>query len=144
LEAWRRGVVLEDSTRTRPAQVRVERLQGKGAWLRVVMHEGHKRQIREIARQLGLPVVKLIRVRIASLHLGSLQPGEWRALTPLEVRALKSGEAPTKKPAPRPAGKKPTRRPVSKKPVRRENKPPWQKGPRNPRGKPAGRGKPRR
>lgn len=89
LEGWRKGVVLPDGTRTRPAEVRVDNSQGEGAWLRVIMHEGHKRQIREVARTLGLPVVKLIRVRIASLHLGNLKPGEWRHLSAEEVRALK-------------------------------------------------------
>ncbi len=89
LEAWRRGVVLEDGRRTRTADVRVESLHGDGAWLRVIMHEGHKRQIREIAGTLGLPVVKLLRVRIASLQVGTLKPGEWRHLSADEVKALK-------------------------------------------------------
>jgi len=94
LATWRRGVVLPDGARSRPADVRIEKLQGKGTWLRVVMHEGRKRQIREIAGLLGLPVVKLIRVRIASLHLGGLKSGEWRNLDAKEVQALK-GRAPT-------------------------------------------------
>ncbi|HRN50413.1 MAG TPA: pseudouridine synthase [Anaerolineales bacterium] len=101
LATWRRGVVLEDGTRTRPAEVRIEHNYGKGAWLRVIMHEGHKRQIREIAGQLGLPVVKLIRVRIGNLYLGSLKTGEWRALNENEVRDLMAGEKPdTRKPRP--------------------------------------------
>lgn len=94
LATWRRGVVLPDGARSRPADVRIEKLQGKGTWLRVVMHEGRKRQIREIAGLLGLPVVKLVRVRIASLHLGSLKSGEWRNLDAKEVQALK-GTTPT-------------------------------------------------
>ena len=53
LEAWRRGVVLEDGYKTAPADVRFESAQGKGAWVRVVMGEGRKRQIREICKQLG-------------------------------------------------------------------------------------------
>ena len=39
-EAWRHGVVLEDGYRTAPAQVRLEGLSGKGAWLRVILREG--------------------------------------------------------------------------------------------------------
>lgn len=92
LATWRRGVVLEDGTRTRPADVRIQSVKGKGAWLRIVMHEGHKRQIREIAQTLGLPVVKLIRVRIASLDLGNLNPGQWRHLSAEEVKLLKLGK----------------------------------------------------
>ncbi|MCL5428959.1 MAG: rRNA pseudouridine synthase [Chloroflexi bacterium] len=92
LAAWRRGVVLPDGERSEPADVRMEKAQGKGAWLRVIMHEGRKREIREIARLLGLPIVKLIRVRIASLRVGGLKTGQWRKLTSEEVAALKTGK----------------------------------------------------
>lgn len=88
LEAWRRGVVLADGVRTRPAQVNLDKYMGKGAWLNVVMREGRKRQIREIAQRLGLPVVKLIRVRIGTLELGRLRPGEWRYLVDDEIRDI--------------------------------------------------------
>ncbi|MCS7011214.1 MAG: rRNA pseudouridine synthase [Anaerolineales bacterium] len=89
LEIWRRGVVLEDGFRTQPAEVAVLARHGKGAWLRVVLKEGHKRQIRETGKVLGLPVVKLIRVRMGPLQLGNLKPRQWRYLTPREVQALK-------------------------------------------------------
>jgi len=91
LETWRRGVVLEDGYRTQPAEVRVEAPSGKGTWLRVIMREGRKRQIREVGTRLGLPVVKIIRTRIGSLRLGGLKPREWRHLTPEEVEGLKGG-----------------------------------------------------
>lgn len=96
LNTWRRGVVLEDGTKTMPAAVRLEDFSGDGAWLRVLMHEGRKRQIRETGKQLGLPVVRIIRVRIGSLRLGTLKPKEWRNLSPQEVADLKEI---TKKPA---------------------------------------------
>ena len=89
LATWRRGVVLEDGYHTAPAEVRVEGSKGKGAWLRIVMQEGRKHQIREIGSLLGLPVVKIVRVRIGTLQLGSLKAGQWRELTPQEVDALR-------------------------------------------------------
>jgi 23S rRNA pseudouridine2605 synthase len=89
IAAWERGVVLEDGYRTQPVSVHVEKPHGKGAWLRIVMTEGRKRQIRETAAQIGLPIVKLIRVRIGSLKIGNLQPGQTRELTPTEVKALR-------------------------------------------------------
>ncbi|MDH5505750.1 MAG: rRNA pseudouridine synthase [Anaerolineae bacterium] len=101
LKAWRVGVVLEDGYRTAPAEVWVEKTKGKGAWMRVIIGEGRKRQIREMARQTGLPVVKLIRVRIGTLELGSLEPGKWRELSEDEVKALSKknkGTAPQKGP----------------------------------------------
>ncbi len=98
IAAWRRGIVLEDGTKTMPADVRVEGRAGKGAWLRIIMGEGKKRQIRETGSTLGLPVVRIIRTRIGTLQLGSLKPGEWRPLTQGEIDALKgkAGASPTR------------------------------------------------
>ena len=92
LEAWRRGVVLEDGYKTAPADVRFESPQGKGAWVRVIMKEGRKRQIRETCKQLGLPAVRILRIRIGSLRLGNLRPRQWRYLTMQEVAELKGNE----------------------------------------------------
>ncbi len=97
LTTWRRGVVLEDGYRTAPAEVRTEESSGKGMWLRITLREGRKRQIRETGSILGLPVVKIIRVRIGALYLGSLKPRQWRLLTPQEIEALKKGPQPVKK-----------------------------------------------
>jgi len=90
LETWRRGVVLEDGERTLPADVRIDSKLGKGAWVRVIMREGRKRQIREIGKRIGLPVVRILRVRIGTLRLGDLKPREWRNLTLEEVNTLRS------------------------------------------------------
>lgn len=93
LEKWRRGVEL-DGEMTAPAEVAVLRAETEGAkertWLRVVLREGRKRQIRRTAALLGHPVVRLIRVRIGPVHLGDLPPGKWRYLSPAEIRALRS------------------------------------------------------
>lgn len=99
LEAWRRGVVLEDGFKTAPVDIRFESAQGKGAWVRVSMGEGRKRQIREICKQLGLPIVRILRVRIGALKLGNLKPRQWRYLTMQEVDELK-GNARIKKTTP--------------------------------------------
>ena len=89
LQAWARGVVLEDGHRTAPAQVRFESTSGKGAWIRVIMGEGRKRQIREIGFLLGLPVVRIVRIRIGTLRLDNLKPRQWRYLTTQEVDELR-------------------------------------------------------
>jgi 23S rRNA pseudouridine2605 synthase len=96
LDIWRRGVVLKDGYRTRSVKLYKEAPFGKGIWLGIIMKEGRKRQIREVARTLGLHVVKLIRTRIASIALGQLKPGEWRYLGQKEVDELKQlAERPT-------------------------------------------------
>lgn len=105
MEAWRRGVVLEDGYRTQPAQVYRIRESGKGMWLRVILKEGRKRQIRETCERIGLPIVSLIRKRIGNVKLGGLKEGEWRYLTTEEVEGLKGKPQPPmgfvkKKPTP--------------------------------------------
>lgn len=90
LSAWRNGVVLEDGYRTAPAKVKIESQTGRGVWLRIVMKEGRKRQIREVGETLGLPVIRLIRVRIGTVLLGTLKPRQWRELTPKEISTLKA------------------------------------------------------
>jgi 23S rRNA pseudouridine2605 synthase len=106
LTAWRNGVVLEDGYRTKPAIVRITGTHGKGAWMQVTLTEGRKRQIREMGRLTGLPVVRIIRVRIDSLQLGNLKPKQWRHLAPEEVARLKGKTGSTlakrKHPNPRP------------------------------------------
>jgi len=92
IAAWRRGIVLEDGqTELSPVEVKIETTLGKGAWMRVIMKEGYKRQIRETAKTLGLFVIRILRVRIGTLILGSLKSGEWRELTETEVLGLKGG-----------------------------------------------------
>jgi 23S rRNA pseudouridine2605 synthase len=90
LNSWRRGIVLEDGHKTAPATVQYSRSHGKGAWLKVILREGRKRQIREMGALTGLPIVRIIRVRIGSLQLGNLKPKQWRHLTPIEVKELKT------------------------------------------------------
>jgi len=93
LAKWRRGLVLEDGFKTAPAEVYVVSKYGKGAWLNVTLKEGYKRQIREMGRVTGLPVVRIVRIRIGELRLGNLKPKDWRYLTPQEVAALKKPTA---------------------------------------------------
>lgn len=136
LATWQRGVVLEDGYRTQRAEVRIESLAGKGAWVRVVMREGRKRQIREIAAMLGLPVVRIVRVRIGNLLLGDLKSAEWRYLTPAEVKALQE-DRPGLPPFPDMTRKSPIKaRPVA--PRRNAGRTPPPQGP----GKPTGRTRP--
>ena len=89
LSAWRFGVILEDEYKTAPAEVEIETIAGKGAWLKVILREGRKRQIREMGLRTGLPVVRIMRIRIGTLHLGRLKPTEWRHLTAKEISELK-------------------------------------------------------
>jgi len=97
LESWRRGVVLSDGYRSSPTIVKMDSQSGKGVWLRVTMREGRKRQIREIGALIGLPVIKIVRIRIGNLYLGNLKPRQWRHLTSREVSSLVSFSKKSKK-----------------------------------------------
>ncbi len=58
------------------------------AWFEIVLDEGKNRHIRRIFDALGVEVLRLVRIAIGPLVLGTLPKGEWRMLTPDEVRAL--------------------------------------------------------
>jgi 23S rRNA pseudouridine2605 synthase len=59
LAIWRRGVVMEDGSRTLPAKVEVMNNANNGAWLRIILKEGKKRQIRKVGARLGSRFQKL-------------------------------------------------------------------------------------
>lgn len=87
LARLRRGVDLEDGpARARSARVAAE-AEGRAA-VRLVMTEGRKREVRRMLAAVGLPVRRLVRLRVGPVPLGSLAAGELRALTPEEVRSL--------------------------------------------------------
>ncbi len=87
LEKWRRGITLDDGP-TAPAEVKVLERNTDHTVLRVVMHEGRKRQIRRTASLLGHNVKRLIRTHIGTLALGNLRIGDWRYLNAEEIESL--------------------------------------------------------
>lgn len=61
---------------------------GKHAWVEVVLAEGRNRQIRRLLASRGIEVLRLVRVAIGPLALGTLAKGQWRHLLPEEVASL--------------------------------------------------------
>jgi len=59
------------------------------AWLRITLREGRNRQVRKMTAALGYPTLRLIRVGIGPLQLGTLLPGQWRDLTAVELEELR-------------------------------------------------------
>lgn len=88
LNRWQDGVWLEDEGRTAPCIVSIVKGGTQASILRITMTEGKKRQIRRVALALGHPVERLVRTHIGMLSIEGLRPGEWRELTPKDVRAL--------------------------------------------------------
>ncbi len=85
-ERFRTGVPLS-GRRTSPAGLRLVR-RGDNPWYEVRLIEGRNQQIRIMFKHFGHLVEKLRRIRIGSLELGTLKPGEFRFLAPDEVRKL--------------------------------------------------------
>ncbi|QJP12162.1 pseudouridine synthase [Pseudomonas multiresinivorans] len=95
LEQLRKGVQLNDGP-TLPAEARrLEepqlwerdppvrfRKSVPTAWLELVIREGRNRQVRRMTAAVGLPTLRLVRVRIGPWQLDGLQPGEWREVSP--------------------------------------------------------------
>lgn len=84
----RAGVQL-DGRLTSPAHVRVVRYEAFDTVLLVTIHEGRYRQVRRMFEAVGHQVVQLKRVGFGPIQLGDLPRGQWRQLTPNEVRKLK-------------------------------------------------------
>lgn len=112
------GVPLFDEEGNQEAVVkaRVERLARTWAWrgelappgaqwVRIILTEGRKRQIRRMLEAVGLHAERLIRLRMGILRLGALEPGQGRWLTPEEVRHLKESVG-LAKPRPDEGGKR--------------------------------------
>jgi pseudouridine synthase len=83
----KRGVELDDGV-ARAVEARAAGgSKGRGA-VRLVIAEGRKREVRRMLEAVGLPVRRLIRLRVGPVRLGRMKPGELRELEPEDVRKL--------------------------------------------------------
>ena len=64
--------------------------------LRIVLHQGLKRQIRVMLQACGYRVTKLLRIRIGCVELEGLAPGKWKELNSREIQNLEQNSAPKK------------------------------------------------
>jgi len=104
LQSLARGVLVQGQ-RTQPATVRVlepappwpprvppirVRKTVPDTWISLELTEGKNRQVRRMTAAVGLPTLRLIRVRIGRLTLAhlALSPGEWRPLSPAEEKTV--------------------------------------------------------
>ena len=83
----RAGVDLDDGP-AKAVRARVVGASGGRGAVRLVLTEGRKREVRRLLEAVGLPVTRLVRLRIGSVRLGDLAPGRWRELTRDEVQGL--------------------------------------------------------
>ncbi|MBR7160096.1 MAG: rRNA pseudouridine synthase [Clostridia bacterium] len=88
LATLRKGVVLDDGTKTGKAKVKLIRVEGNLTRLEVTIHEGKNREIRRMFEAVGKNVVFLKRISICEFKLGGLSRGEWRYLKDNEIYYL--------------------------------------------------------
>lgn len=58
---------------------------GPTSWLSITISEGKNRQIRKMTAAVGLPTLRLVRVRIAHIQLGTMQPGDVIPITGFNI-----------------------------------------------------------
>ena len=87
LASLKRGVD-EDGERLSAKDVRELRRGAKNAWLEIVLDEGRNRQIRRLLAAHGIGVLRLVRVAIGPVALGTLAKGAFRSLDRSEIAAL--------------------------------------------------------
>lgn len=88
LAAMRTGIV-DQREHLAAVDARLLRSGERNAWLEITLDEGRNRHIRRLLAALGFEVLRLLRVAIGPLPLGTLAKGQWRALTAAEVDALR-------------------------------------------------------
>ena len=93
IQRLRRGVKLDDGTRTAPAKIAKLHETATNAWYEVLLHQGRNQQVRRMFELIGHSVLKLRRVRIGFLTDENLKPGYWRSLSPSEVGRLMRARA---------------------------------------------------
>jgi 23S rRNA pseudouridine2605 synthase len=118
VEKLERGITI-DNKRTLPCEISRMKTTGRAtgkseeegnSWYEVRLREGRTQQIRKMFQAVGHPVSKLRRVAIGPIADPKLTAGDWRELSPKEVKMLETMQEPAK-PKPRrtparPAAKK--------------------------------------
>ncbi|MDR3088817.1 MAG: rRNA pseudouridine synthase [Desulfobulbaceae bacterium] len=86
LQRLARGLVLDDGP-TAPCSVKfLETLPTGRSRIRIILHEGRKRQVKRMFEAVGYPVIALRRTAYGRLRLGDLAVGKYRFLAAAELR----------------------------------------------------------
>jgi 23S rRNA pseudouridine2605 synthase len=76
------------TTETRRLEALIRPAAGPLTWYRGTLRQGWKRQLRRMFAAVGMPIARLVRVRIGTLRIDDLPSGAVRELRPAEVRQL--------------------------------------------------------
>jgi len=87
LAALSKGIDL-DGRKTWPAELTVLENEQQSTTIKIVIHEGRKRQVRKMFEAVGHPVIQLKRIAYGQLVLGKLKPGKYRFLSPRDIKMI--------------------------------------------------------
>jgi 23S rRNA pseudouridine2605 synthase len=99
LAAMREGVFVEGERLAAKSALLLRHGQ-RHAWLEITLDEGRNRQIRRLLQALDIHVLRLVRVAIGPLELGTLAKGQWRRLDDAEIASLSPAPVPAPSRAP--------------------------------------------
>jgi 23S rRNA pseudouridine2605 synthase len=88
IKAIKKGIMSQDGDCLRATQCRLLRSGERNCWLEITLDEGKNRQIRRMLAAFDLGVLRLVRVSIGPLQLGTLAKGDCRRLSAREKNAL--------------------------------------------------------
>lgn len=88
LAEMRAGMILDGSVKTLPVKCHAKKLANGDSLLTMELSQGINRQIRKMCAQLGLTILRLVRVSQGGLPLGNLKTGQFRLLAPEELQKL--------------------------------------------------------
>ena len=81
------GLKIEDYT-TASAKLKVKKKYKDKSILEITIHEGRNRQIKKMCEAIGHPVIKLKRITVGNINIGSLPLGKWRYISKKEIENL--------------------------------------------------------
>ncbi len=81
------GIVIEE-VKTAPCKIKTLSVRDGKSKVEIILHEGRKRQIRNMFQVIGMKVLHLHRKRYGPLNLKGLTPGKSRLLTDEELKML--------------------------------------------------------
>jgi 23S rRNA pseudouridine2457 synthase len=105
LDKLRNGILIEGK-KTQPTQVKLlkeepalpprsvpirYRKNVPTSWIELTLFEGRNRQVRKMTAAIGYPTLRLVRIKIGTLSLEKLQPGEIKTFNEIEIKKLRSG-----------------------------------------------------
>ncbi len=84
-----KGMLLKDGTKLAPVKIKIISRKQDSTIFEISLNQGINRQIRKMCHDLGLTILRLVRITQGPVQLGKLNPGQVRLLEPGEISALR-------------------------------------------------------